>query len=45
MQELATERRLRCGYRGFERRSVANAGRATVSLDLLFMNFENFIQQ
>jgi hypothetical protein len=45
MQELAAERRLRRGYSGFERGGVANAGRAAISFDLLFMDFENFIQR
>ena len=44
MQELSIKRRLRCGYRRFEPRGVANARRATISFDLLFMDFENFIQ-
>jgi len=44
MQELATERCLRCGYRRFERRRIANPGRATVSLDLLLVDFKNILQ-
>src|ERR1039457_5816960 len=44
MQELSVERRLRCGNRRFEGSSVANARRTTISFDLLFMDFENFVQ-
>jgi hypothetical protein len=35
---------LRCGYRRFEAGGVAESGRSAVALDLLLVDFEDFVQ-
>src|ERR1035437_1469467 len=45
MQEFAAEGSLRRGYRRLKPGDIANAGGAAIPFDLLFMDFEDFIQR
>jgi hypothetical protein len=45
VQKLAAERSLWRGYRRFEPRCVAKAGRSAIPFDLLLMNLQDFIQR